>query len=106
MFHKSKLEKFDAKFPHDSTGHVPLNVKCWREMKFDHADQDPNEEGISEEEKARRLEYLDKVWWPKVLESVQEEHERLAEEHGEAYMKSWNVIANRSPDVQHGFEPG
>ena len=106
MFHRSKLDEFGAKFPHDSKGHVPVHVDCWRKMQFDHADQDPNEEGISEEEKARRIEYLDKVWWPKIMEGVQNEHERLTSEHGESFMKSWATIANRSPNVQHGFEPG
>ena len=106
MFHKSKLEKFDAKFPHDSKGHVPVHVDCWRQMRFDHADQDPNEEGISAEEKARRIEYLDKEWWPKVLEGVQEEHERLTDEHGESFMQQWNNIVNKPQNLQHGFEPG
>lgn len=106
MFHKSKLDQFEAKFPHDSSGHVPVHVDCWRKMEFDHADQDPGEEGISEEEKARRLEFLDTVWWPKILEEVQVEHERLNSEHGESYMKQWDTIVNTGPDLQHGFEPG
>lgn len=106
MFHKSKLEKFKASFPHDSTGHVPVHVDCWRQMEFDHADQDPNEEGISAEEKTRRIEYLDKEWWPKVLAGVREEHERLTDEHGESFMQQWNKIVNAPQNLQQGFEPG
>ena len=105
MFHKAKLEKYRGNFPHDSEGHVPVHIDCWRNMKFEHADQDPNEEGITAEEKARRIEYLDKVWWPKILERVQSEHERLANEHGESFMEHWDRIVNEPQHLQHGFEP-
>jgi hypothetical protein len=106
MFHKSKLKEYDGDFPHDTEGQVPVHVDCWRNMKFDHADQDPNEEGISADEKVRRMEYLDTVWWPQVLARVQSEHERLTDEHGESFMQQWDRIVNKPADLQHGFEPG
>ena len=106
MFHKSKLKKFGGNFPHDKQGHVPVHVDCWRKMEFDHADQDPDAEGISEEEKARRIEYLDKQWWPKILAEVQDEHARLIDEHGESFMQHWDSVVNEPPHLQHGFEPG
>lgn len=75
-------------------------------MKFEHADQDPNEEGISEDEMAQRIEFLDIVWWPKILEDVQEEHDRLNEEHGESFTQQWDKIVNAPHHPQHGFEAG
>ena len=72
-------------------------------MKFDHADMDPEAEGISAEEKARRIEYLDSVWWPKVLEDVAKSQTTLAEKHGESFLEHWQSVVNRHPDVPHGF---
>ncbi|GAA4457991.1 hypothetical protein [Novipirellula rosea] len=106
MFHKSDLEHFGEEFPQDSTGYVPAKGDCWRQMKFDHADMDPNEEGISAEEKKRRLEYLDTVWWPKVLQKVHVERQRLEAEHGETFIKRWHQAVNRSAEQPHGFGNG
>ncbi|QDU99052.1 hypothetical protein [Lignipirellula cremea] len=104
MFHKAKLDEYAGAFPHDTTGHVPTETDSWRQMKFDHADQDPNEPGISPEEKERRLAYLDNEWWPSVLKSVHEEKSRLEQEHGESFMHHWHNLVNQAPPAPHGFQ--
>ncbi len=104
MFKKHKLDTFPNKFPQDKEGHVPTHVDCWREMQFDHEDDDPNEEGISAEEKQRRIKHLDEVWWPRVLEKVAEEHQRLTDEHGESFIEYWQRVVNETPNPPHGFE--
>lgn len=106
MFHKSELAHFSEHFPQDATGYVPVHGDCWRQMQFDRADMDPDEEGISAEEKARRIEYLDSVWWPEVLKKVNKERERLEEEHGESFISRWHRAVNRRPNESHGFGVG
>ncbi len=106
MFPKSELERFGGRFPHDLVGDVPVGGDCWRQMQFDHAEMDPNEEGISAEEKSRRVEYLDTVWWPKVLEKVHLERQRLEAEHGETFIQHWERVVNRKPHLPHGFGVG
>lgn len=94
MFHKSQLGEHAEHFFHDTAGYVPVDADSWRRMKFDHADRDPDEEGLSPEERARRLEYLDKVWWPRVLADVHEQRLRLEQEHGESFIQHWQRIVN------------
>lgn len=105
MLHKTELGDHGETFPHDKAGYVPVHhdQDNWREMQFDHADMDPNAEGISPEEHARRLEYLDTQWWPQVLEKVNAERQRLEEEHGETFIKHWQRVVNRHPHSSHGF---
>ncbi|NIL99218.1 MAG: hypothetical protein GTO62_19480 [Planctomycetales bacterium] len=104
MFHKSELQEYAHKFPQDQMGYVPTQGDCWRQMKFDHAHQDPHEEGISEDEQARRIEYLDKVWWPQVLEQVAENRQQLEEAHGDSFIQHWERVVNKAPEEPHGFE--
>ena len=104
MFHKSQLGHFDDQFPHDLTGYVPTEGDHWRQMQFDHADMDPDEKGISADEKARRIEYLNVVWWPEVLQRVHGERQRLEAEHGESFIEHWQRVVNRAPDTPHGFD--
>lgn len=77
MLHKSILGEHAAHFPHDEEGHVPEPGDHWSKMKFQLGPNSPFEEGISHEEKAKRTEYLDKVWWPKILEHVAEGKAKL-----------------------------
>ncbi len=104
MLHFSKLGEFAEKFPRDTAGYVPVQGDCWRQMKFDDHQMDPEEEGISAEERARRIEYLDKEWWPQVLAKTNDEKQRLEEIHGETFISHWERVVNRSPDEPHGFE--
>ncbi len=104
MFHKSQLGEHAEGFPQDSAGYVPHTDDQWRQMKFDHGAMDPEEPGISAEERTRRLEHLDQVWWPGVLARVAEQHNRLVKEHGESYLHRWQRIVSKTPDQPHGFE--
>lgn len=106
MFHKSELKDYGHHFPHDEKGYVPTHGDNWREMKFDHADQDPDEEGISEEERARRIKYLDEVWWPEVLGKVGQQHRHLEKAHGESFVDHWQRFVNQDPPQPHGFQAG
>ncbi|MCH5373712.1 MAG: hypothetical protein JJ992_07025 [Planctomycetes bacterium] len=103
MFHKSELGEHARHFPHDLAGYVPVETDSWRQMKFDHAGMDPDEEGLSQEERARREEYLDKVWWPRLLASVHEQRLRLEQEHGESFVKHWQRIVNQEPPQPRSF---
>jgi hypothetical protein len=104
MFHKSELGHFGERFPHDLTGYVPTAGDCWRQMRFDHADMDPDEAGISAEERTHRVQHLDVVWWPRVLQQVHGERQRLEAEHGESFIEHWERVVNHATDVPHGFE--
>ena len=106
MFHKSKLDEYGHRFPHDQTGQVPVHGDHWREMQFDHAGMDPHEEGISVEEQSRRMEYLNNEWWPEVLQQVHNEKQRLEAEHGETFTHHWHDIVYQSPRTPHGFGIG
>ncbi len=103
MIHKSILDRFIHMFPHDRQGHVPVHSDHWQEMDFEHTEMDPYEEGISEEERARRVEYLNTVWWPDVLEQVEAERRRLEEEHGHTFSEHWKSVVHRSPERPGGF---
>ena len=103
MFHKSKLEQYEHNLPHDSKGHVPSHTDHWQQMEFEHTDKDPNEPGISAEEKAKRIEYLNTEWWRQALQQVEEERDRLHEQHGDTFMKHWGSLVHHSPESPHGF---
>ena len=98
MFHKSQLGEHAEHFAHDSAGFVPVDGDSWRQMKFEHGDRDPNEAGLSQEERDRRVEYLDKVWWPRLLADVHEQRLRLEREHGEAFIRHWQRVVNPEPE--------
>ena len=104
MFHKSKLGEHGHKFPHDLDGHVPHEGDDWRAMNFDHGAMDPDEDGISEEEKAKRIKYLDKEWWPKVIGWVNDQQAHLGRVHGKSFIQHWERVVNQPPPEQHGFE--
>jgi hypothetical protein len=103
MFHKSKLGRHAKHFPHDQMGYVPVDSDSWRQMKFEHADMDPDEEGISAEERARRIEYLDKVWWPRLLADVHEQRLRLVKEYGQSFITQWEQLVNRQAESPHSM---
>jgi hypothetical protein len=105
MFHKSHLGEHADHFPHDLEGHIPQEGDDWRTMKFDHGEMNPHEDGITEEERAKRLDYLDEVWWPETLARVEEERSRQHRLYGESFFRRWEEIVNQAPPVQHGFEP-
>jgi len=73
MIHKSELGEHAERFPADSAGHVPEQGDDWRGMSFEHGPHDPDEKGISDEERQRRIEHLDQEWWPNVIAQVNEE---------------------------------
>jgi hypothetical protein len=86
-FHKSNLGKFGEGLPTDLYGYVAQEGDDWRDMDFDLRENDPFEDGISDEEKSERLDYLDNDWWPiyvKVLTHLVEEAEKSAQD----YMKN------------------
>ena len=106
MLRKSELDQFNHRFPHDHNGHVPVHGDHWQAMQFDHAEMDPHQDGISEEESARRMEYLNKVWWPSILQQVQEERQRLEAEHGESFIKHWERVTKSTENSSHLFGIG
>ncbi len=106
MFHRSELAEYGTRFPHDHAGYVPVPGDHWRQMHFDHAGMDPDEEGISDQEWARRIDYLDTVWWPRVLARVNEERRRLANQCGPSFTARWERAVNNAPVEAHGFELG
>lgn len=104
MFHNSELKEYAEHFPQDQLGYIPTVGDSWRQMKFDHADQDPNEKGISNEERARRIEFLDQQWWPQLLEKVDRQRRRLEELDGDSFIERWEEAVNKTPAEPHGFE--
>lgn len=104
MLHKSKLDQFESQFPHDANGNVPVHRDHWQTMEYDHGEMDPNEPGLSAEEKARRIEYLNKEWWPQILKQVEEERHRLAVKHGGTFMDHWKNVIYNKPAGHQGFE--
>jgi len=103
MFHKSKLDQFEHQFPHDAQGHVPHPHDRWDQMQFEVEGMDPHEEGISEEEKKRRIEYLNNVWWPQVIAQVEEERQRLETLHGATFMSHWKDLLHHPPESMPGM---
>ena len=104
MLHKSELGKHAERFPFDLDGRIPEHGDHWGDMRFDHGPNDPEEEGIGEEERARRLEYLDTVWWPQVLADVRAEKEKLDQLPGGNPIRKWREQTMHEPPEAHGFE--
>jgi hypothetical protein len=103
MLHKSELGEHADRFPQDSDGHVPEHGDHWSDMSFEHGPHDPDEPGISAEERAKRMEYLDSQWWPSLLEKVGKQRDELAQLPGGSPIKRWREEAMREPPSQHGY---
>jgi hypothetical protein len=72
-YHKTNLGGFAAHVERyaDIDGYVPEHGDDWRDMRYDLGPDDPEEEGISEEERQARQQHLDEDWWPdKVAEAA------------------------------------
>lgn len=106
MLHRSELGEHASKFPADRKGHVPEHHDHWSKMDFDHGAEDPNEAGISAEERERRIRFLDEQWWPRVIAQVHEERAKLAKLPGGTPIRRWRESVMTDTPVQHGFEPG
>ena len=108
MLHKSELGEHADRFPTDAEGIVPEEGDHWSDLTFEHGPHDPHEEGISDEERARRMEYLDNEWWPKIIAHVNEQKETLSQLPGGNPIHRWRrgVIDAAKPRQQHGFEAG
>jgi len=104
MIHKSELGEHAERFPADSAGHVPEQGDDWRGMSFEHGPHDPDEKGISDEERQRRIEHLDQEWWPNVIAQVNEEIRQLGLLPGGSPIKKWRDQVMREPPEPHGFE--
>jgi hypothetical protein len=104
MLHKSKLGEHAAHFPTDLDGHVPEPTDHWSAMNFEHGPHDPDEPGISEEEKARRVAYLDTEWWPSVLAHVEKGKSTLSALPGGNPIKHWRDVVMHEPKPAHGFQ--
>lgn len=73
-------------------------------MKFDHGEHDPHEAGITEEERQRRIAYLNEEWWPNVIAQVNQEKETLSQLPGGSPIRKWSDMARKEPPTAHGFE--
>jgi hypothetical protein len=105
MLHIKELGEFAHRFLHhaDKDGHVPEEGDHWREMKFEHGENDPHEEGITEEERKRRIDYLDNEWWPNVIAQVNQEKEEIVNMPGETPIQKWSDMASKEPRHSSGF---
>jgi len=106
MLHNSELGEHTDRFPCDRDGRVPEHGDHWSDMRFDHGPNDPDEAGIGDAERARRIEYLDKQWWPQVLARVHAEREKLDRLPGGNPIKRWREQVIKPPPEQHGFQVG
>lgn len=108
MLHKSELGEHADRFPADRDGNVPEHGDSWSDLNFEHGPNDPHEEGISDEERARRMQFLDAEWWPQVIAQVNDEKQKLSQLPGGNPIRKWreNVIDDAMPRQQHGFEAG
>ena len=106
MLHKSELGEHADRFPIDQDGNIPEHGDHWSDSHFEHGPNDPHEEGISDEERARRMDYLNTQWWPKIIAQVNEEKESLSQLPGGNPIRKWRegVIDAVEPQQQHGFE--
>lgn len=104
MLHKSELGEHADRFPSDQNGHVPEHDDHWSEMHFEHGPHDPDEAGISDEERARRTEYLDTQWWPQILAQVRAERENLDQLPGGNPIKRWHEQVMRKPPDPGGID--
>ncbi len=105
MIHLSDLIEYAHWFLHhaDQDGHVPEHGDHWSKMNYDHGEQDPDEPGISEAERQRRVAYLNETWWPDVIAHVNEQKEELSNLPGGNPIEKWREIAMRHPPNAHGF---
>ena len=104
MIHKDELGEHAAHFPHDQNGHIPEPGDHWSKMSFEYGPNSPDEPGIDETEKARRIEYLDKVWWPQILTHAQEGRKKLQALPGGSPIKHWRDEVIVDPPMSHGFQ--
>lgn len=104
MLHISDLGEYAHKFFADKDGHVPEHGDHWRKMKIDHGENDPDEEGISEEERQRRIAYLDEQWWPNIIAQVAKEKEALSKLPGGNPVHKWRDEITKEPPTQQGFQ--
>ncbi|MEQ8791604.1 MAG: hypothetical protein RIC55_35405 [Pirellulaceae bacterium] len=105
MLHHSKLGESARHFPQDRQGHIPDHRDHWSHMDFDHGEHDPEEPGISEEERARRVEYLDTVWWPKIIAQVNQQKKNVVDLPHDTFIRKWSQEVMEQPPEQEGFEP-
>ncbi len=103
MIHISDLGKHAHRFFADKEGHVPEPGDHWRNMKIDHGENDPDEEGISEEERQRRIKFLNEHWWPNVIAQVAKEKEELSKLPGGNPVPKWRDELLQQPPDPHGF---
>jgi hypothetical protein len=105
MLHHSKLGDLAKHFPKDRRGNVPDHRDHWSHMDFDHGEHDPDEPGISQEERERRIAYLDNQWWPKIIAQVNEQKKNLAGQPHETHIREWVEDVMKEPPEQKGYEP-
>jgi hypothetical protein len=103
MLHKSLLGEHAVHFPCDEEGHIPEPGDHWSKMKFQLGPNSPFEEGISHAEKTKRTEYLDREWWPKVLERVAIGKARLDGLPEGNPIQHWRQEVMTDPDNPSGF---
>ncbi len=105
MLHISELGKYAHLFQShaDNDGHVPEHGDHWSTMKFEHGDQDPNEDGITEEERLHRIAYLDEQWWPNVIAQVNQQKESLSKLPDGNPIRKWRDEAMKPPTAAKGF---
>jgi hypothetical protein len=106
MLHLSDLGEFAHRFHlhADKNGHVPEHGDHWKQMDYNHGANDPDEEGISDEERQRRTSYLDEQWWPNILSQVNQEKDTLSQLPGGNPIRKWRETAMNEPQQAHGFE--
>lgn len=105
MLHSSKLGEHAHRFPTDRKGYVPDHHDHWKHMDFDHGPHDPDEPGISEEERQRRIEYLDTEWWPSIIAQVNEQKQQIVDLPDETLIRNWCKDVMKEPPQQEGYEP-
>jgi hypothetical protein len=103
MIHISDLGEYAHRFFADQDGHVPEHGDHWGNMKIDHGENDPDEEGISGEERQRRITYLNEQWWPEVIAEVNREKEELSKLPGGNPIKKWKEAISEGSPKGHGF---
>jgi len=70
MYHKSNFGKFAPRGVCDLDGYVPEPADNWRDMRWDHGPDDPDEAGISAAERRDRIRHLDEEWWPSLVDDA------------------------------------
>jgi hypothetical protein len=101
MFHRDELGEHADKFLADLDLQVPEPEDDWRKMRFDHGPNDPEEPGISPQERQRRIDFLDQQWWPEVLSKIASAHQELPPG---SFIKSWQRHVQMEPPKTTGYE--